>query len=121
VTLILLGRHPVTGEPWWYHTDPRLHPFTPEEMDLKKAMDIDERERRCAEILNNSFTPVVYAIGHGGDGGALHSTRHPETRGVRLHAWAPWYKRFWWWLTGQVHLNPAHIETVEIDIEDQRR
>jgi hypothetical protein len=112
MALILLGRHPVTGEAWWYHTEPRLHPFTPEEMDLKKAMDIDIRERQYAEALNNSFTWE-----RGGDGVALSSTSHPNTCGIRLHAWAPWYKRFWWWLTGQIHLNPAHLETVEIEVE----
>jgi hypothetical protein len=33
MTLILLGKHPITGEKWWYHTENGLRPFTPEEMD----------------------------------------------------------------------------------------
>jgi hypothetical protein len=140
MTLILLGKHPTTGEKWWYHTENGLVPFTPEEMDLKKAMDIDERDRRNWEIFNNSFNPprcptcgrqrgsdgsnfnaLEPCCTCDGDGVALYATAHPRTRGVRLHTWAPWYKRFWWWLTGQIHLNPASLETVEIDIDDQDR
>jgi hypothetical protein len=104
MTLILLGKHPITGEKWWYHTENGLRPFTPEEMDLKKAMDIEE-ERRAWEVFDDTDLSRF----HEGDGIALSSTAHPI---------APWYLRLWWWVTRRYRLNPKSLETIEIELDE---
>ncbi len=66
MSLIILGKHPVTGEKWWHH-DFGV-PFTPEEMAAKAAEDKERWERTAVEILNQPFeTPNGNIAPIGGD------------------------------------------------------